>query len=125
MQLTYDQVWQQRQELLRQMQAIDRLRRGTLSQQYFQTRPGAPKRGPYYVLQGFFHGKKFARRVPAEQAAQDQADVDNHRRFQALAEQFVTLSEQLTDLPAQPPDSKRNSPRRRSPTSGSAKPPRS
>ncbi|NBV24236.1 MAG: hypothetical protein EBS05_20255, partial [Proteobacteria bacterium] len=30
MQLTYDQVWQQRQELLRQMQAIDRLRRGIL-----------------------------------------------------------------------------------------------
>jgi hypothetical protein len=125
MQLTYDQVWQQREELLRQMQAIDRLRRGTLSQQFFQPRPDAPKRGPYYVLQGFFHGKKFARRVPAEQAAQVQADVDNHRRFQALAEQFVTLSEQLTDRPAQPPDRKKNSTRRWSPTSGSAKPTRS
>lgn len=122
---TRDQLLQQRQELLQQMQTIDRLRRGTLSRQFFQAGPGAPKRGPYYVQQGFFRGKKFARRVPAAQAAQIQADVDNHRRFQGLAEQFVTLSEELTELPAQPADSKKNSVPRRSPTSGSGKPPRS
>lgn len=106
------------------MQSIDRLRRGSLSKQFFQSRSGSSaKRGPYYVLQGFFHGKKFSQRIPDNQAAQVQADVDNYRRFQSLAEQYVTLSDQITCLQDHQEDSKKNSSRRRSPTNGSRKPP--
>ena len=120
-----DDLLQQRESILQQMQTIDRLRRGTLSKQFFKTSsPGAgPPRGPYYVLQGFFHGKKFAQRVPPDQAAQVQQDVDNYRRFQTLAEAFVTLGEQITRLQDHPPESKKNSRRRRSPTNNSRKPP--
>jgi len=119
-----EQLLQRRQDTLQQMQAIDRLRRGTLSQQFFPSRsdPSA-QRGPYYVLQGFFHGKKFSQRIPAAQAAQVEADVDNYRRFQKLAEEYVTLSDQITCLQDGSPDSKKNSSRRRSPTNGSRKPP--
>jgi hypothetical protein len=49
--------------------------------------------------------------------------VDNYRRFQTLAEAFVTLSEQITRLQDYPPESKKNSRRRRSPTNNSRKPP--
>jgi len=110
--------------LLQQMQAIARLRRGSLSQQFFQS-PGRPatRRGPYYVLQGFFRGQKFSERVPAAQAAQVQQDVDNYRRFQALAEEYVTVSDQLTRLEDEDPDSKKNSSPRRSPPPSSRKPP--
>jgi hypothetical protein len=96
-----DQLRQQRQDLLQQMQSIDRLRRGSLSKQFFQARAAA-QQGPYYVLQGFFHGKKFAHRIPEDQAAQVQADVENYRRFQSLAEEYVTLSEQITCLQDRP-----------------------
>jgi len=113
-----------RDDVVRQMQTIDRLRRGTLSKQFFKaasTANPAP-RGPYYVLQGFLRGKKFSQRVPPDQAAQVQQEVDNYRNFQALAEEFVTLSDQLTCLQDQSPDVKKNFSRRRSPTSSSRKP---
>jgi hypothetical protein len=118
-----NQLVQQRQATLAQMQAIDRLRRGSLSQQFFPAHSGhAAKRGPYYVLQGFFHGQKFSQRIAKEQAAQVQADVDNYRRFQSLAETYVTLSDQITCLQDQPADSKKNSSRRKSKPSSSGKP---
>jgi hypothetical protein len=115
---------QQRESILPQMKTIDRLRRGTLSQQFFKAPPGAAaRRGPYYVLQGFFQGRKFSERVPPDQAAQVRQEVDNYRRFQTLAEEFVTLSDQITRLQDQPPDVKKNYSRRRSPTNSSRKPP--
>ena len=110
--------------LLQQMQTIARLRRGSLSQQFFQSSDHpATRRGPYYVLQGFFRSQKFSERVPAAQAAQVQQDVDNYRRFQALAEEYVTVSDQLTRLEDERPDSKKNSSPRRSPPPSSRKPP--
>lgn len=110
--------------LLQQMQAIDRLRRGSLSRQFFKS-PGRPaaRRGPYYVLQGFFRGQKFSERVPPDQAAQVQRDVDNYRRFQALAEDYVTVSDQITRLQDPRQDSKKNSSPKRSPPPSSRKPP--
>src|SRR6266508_1055836 len=111
-----DTLLQQRESLLQQMQAIDRLRRGSLSQQFFIS-PGRPssRRGPYYVLQGYFRGKKFSERVPQDHAAQVKQDVDNYRRFQTLAEDYVTLSDQITRHQDQSQDSKKNSSSRRSP----------
>jgi hypothetical protein len=125
MKLNRDDLLQKRQALLLQMQSIDRLRRGSLSKQFFHARPPAPpaRRGPYFVLQGFFHGKKFSERIPPEQAVQVEQDVENYRRLQTLAEEYVTLSDQITRLQDQPQESKKNSSRRRSPTNSSRKPP--
>ena len=119
-----DALRQKQQSLLQQMQAIDRLRRGSLSQQFFKT-PGrhSARRGPYFILQGFFHGKKFSERVPQAQAAQVQQDVDKYRRFQSLAEDYVTVTDQITRAQEPSEDSKKNSSRRRSPTNSSRKPP--
>ncbi len=125
MKLNLDDLLRQRQSVLLQMQSIDRLRRGSLSKQFFKSRPPAvaARQGPYYILQGFFHGKKFSERIPHAQAAQVEQDVENYRRFQALAEEYVTVSDQITRLPEQPRESKKNSSRRRSPRSSSKKPP--
>jgi hypothetical protein len=120
-----DDLLHERQSILLQMQAIDRLRRGSLSKQFFPARRGAPAaaRGPYYVLQGFFHGQKFSQRIAPDQAAQVGHDVANYRAFQSLAEEFVTLSDQITRLQDRPQDAKKNSSRRKSPTNSSRKPP--
>jgi len=118
-----DDLLQQRESILLQMKSIDRLRRGTLSQQFFKAAGSDVRLGPYYVLQGFFQGKKVSERVPPDQAAKVQLEVDNYRRFQKLAETFVTMSDQLTRLQDQPADSKKNSSRRRSRTNSSKKPP--
>lgn len=104
------------------MADLDRLRRGSLSQQFFRGADGH-KLGPYHVLQGYFEGKKFSRRIPAAEVAQVAADVANYQRFQALAETFVTLSEQMTHAQDGRADAKKNSKRRRSPRRSSKRPP--
>ena len=119
-----DSLRLKRNSLLEDMQAIDRLRRGSLSKQFFKAAPGQSEgRGPYFVLQGFFQGKKFSQRIPAEQAPQVQEQVDNYRRFQSLAEDYVTLSDEITRLESTGADSKKNSSRRRSPTNAFRKRP--
>jgi hypothetical protein len=68
-------------------------------------------------------GKKFSQRIPQEQAAQVEEDVENYRRFQMLAEDYVTVSDQITRAHDQPQESKKNSSRRKSPKNSSRKPP--
>lgn len=119
-----DQLLSQRETILQQMRQIDRLRRGTLSQQFFQkTQDGKKvKSGPYFVLQCFYKGEKCSERIPADDATVVQQQVDNYRLFQKLADDFVNLTEQLTQLEAQGPDSKKNFSNLKSPTRNSRKP---
>ncbi len=105
------QLEQRRQQILQQIQAIDRLRRGSLSRQFFKKRRANSKapQGPYYLLQGYVQGKKFSERVPTEQAPQIEPLVANYQRFEQLAEEFVTVTDQLTRLRQGAPDAKKNS----------------
>ena len=118
---------QQRDAILQQMHAIDHLRRGTLSRQFFKTRQRGRtvQHGPYFVLQCFFKGKKCSERIPAQQAPQVQQQVNNYQRFQQLADEFVTLTDQITQLESGTSESKKNSNHRKSPPSSSWKPERS
>ena len=121
---SFSQLAQRRDQILQQMKAIDRLRRGSLSRQFFK-KPGSAAsqtpQGPYYVLQGYIQGQKFSERVPADQALQIEPLVANYKRFEKLAQEFVSVTDQLTRLSQAAPDAKKNS-RRRSARSGSAKP---
>jgi transposase len=105
---------QQREHVLEQMRSLDTLRRGSLSEQFFKYKQAGKtlRRGPYFLLQGFFRGKKFAERIPAEKAGQVAQQVENYQRFQALAERFVTLTDEMTRSQDQP-ESKKNSRHRR------------
>ena len=115
-----------RDEILEAMRALDHMRRGSLSRQFFRSRQ--PHRtvgpGPYFVLQGYLQGQKFSQRVPADAAATVASHVANYQRFQALAEEFVTVTEQLT-LAEEPAVKKKKNSGRRSAKSGSGKPRRS
>ena len=105
------QLEKHRDHLLQQIQAIDRLRRGCLSRQFFKkTRAGSKaQQGPYFVLQGYIQGQKFSERVPAEQAPQIEPLVANYQRFEQLAEEFVTVTDQITRLSQDAPEAKKNS----------------
>jgi len=117
------QLEQRRDQILQQMKAIDRLRRGSLSRQFFKKTHSASRtqQGPYYVLQGYIQGQKFSERVSADQASQIEPLVANYKRFEKLAEEFVSVTDQLTRLSQSAPEAKKNS-RRRSARSGSVKP---
>jgi hypothetical protein len=118
------QLQLRRDHILQEMRALDHMRRGSLSRQFFRSRhPNRAKGpGPYFVLQGYLQGQKFSRRVSADQAATVESHVANYQQFQALADEFVTVTEQLT-LAEEPAVKKTSG--RRSAKSGSAKPPRS
>jgi len=120
---SFSQLEQRREQILLQMKAIDRLRRGSLSRQFFKRPRSASKvqQGPYYVLQGYVQGQKFSERVAADQAPQIEPLVANYKRFEKLADEFVDITDQLTRLSQAAPDAKKNS-RRKSVRSGSAKP---
>lgn len=120
---SFSQLEQRREQILLEMKAIDRLRRGSLSRQFFKRPRSASKaqQGPYYVLQGYVQGEKFSERVAANQATQIEPLVANYKRFEKLAEEFVDITDQLTRLSQAAPDAKKNS-RRKSVRNGSAKP---
>jgi hypothetical protein len=124
MSLSLDALKQQREQLLDQMGAIDRLRRGTLSRHFLKKHRGSQTvtHGPYFVLQGYLRGKKFSQHVAADVAPKVAEHVENYKRFQDLAESVVSLTDQITQLEHQSPDSKKNSGRKRSPTNGTGKP---
>ena len=92
------------------MKQIDHLRRGSLSRQFFKTRRHGKtvESGPYFVLQCFFKGKKRSERITASQAQAVEKHVENFRIFNALAEEFVTLSDQITQLECSAEDGKKN-----------------
>jgi hypothetical protein len=99
-----------RDAVLERMKQIDHLRRGSLSRQFFKTRRNGQtvQSGPYFVLQCSFHGKKCSERIPASQAQAVEKHVENFRVFYRLAEEFVTLSDQITQLECSTADSKKN-----------------
>ena len=87
-----------RRQILQEMAAIDRLRRGHLSQQFFKsTRQGKTcRQGPYYVLQRWFEGKNLCERVPTDQVETIRQGVQGYQRFRQLAEEFAAVSEEIT-----------------------------
>lgn len=109
MKLSLAQLQTRRRHLLQQLTALDRLRRGSLSRQFFKKR-GQARQGPYYVLQGYCHGRKFSERVPAQHVAQLQPLVANYKRWVQLAEALVTVTDRMTRRTQGPADPKKKPP---------------
>ncbi len=96
---------QKRDGILDQMRRIERLRRGSISEQFYGS--GEQRQGPYYVLQGHRGGKHWSRRIPRDQAAQVREDLGAETRFRELCAEFAEVTEQATMAEDQP-DSKKN-----------------
>jgi len=94
----------QQRALLEEMGRIRVMRRGTLSQQRYaqrQTRRGGQgASGPYFLWQGYVQGKRFGRRVGADEAQTMRAEIEARRRFEQLGAQYIALGEQLAERQA-------------------------
>ncbi len=109
---------QKRDEIVEQIQQIDRLRQGTISEQYYGT--DEKRQGPYYVLQGYTDGRHWSKRVPKEQIEQVRADIASGGHFRELCQDFAEITEQAT-VAAERRDSKKNAKKRRRSVTGKLK----
>jgi hypothetical protein len=96
----YATLKQQRAALLDQMEALDRMERGRLSEQFLHGLKEGRKVtwGPYYVLQRRLGGQIVKKRVPADRLAVVQADIRRHEEFQQLVERYAQITEEMTHL---------------------------
>ena len=107
-----------RDGILDEMRQIDRLRQGTVSEQFYGT--GEKKQGPYYVQQGYSGGKHWSRRVPKDHVEQVRADINEGVRFKELCQEFADVTEQATITQDQA-DSKKNGKKRTTNATGRPK----
>ena len=80
------------------MARIDRMIRGHVSQQTYEVRRGGQTvtQGPYYLLQRRQNGKNNCQRVGTDELEAIVAAVQGHDRFQALAQRYAALTEEMT-----------------------------
>jgi hypothetical protein len=100
----------QRNEIINQLQNLQHIRRGQISEQYIE-KPGADGKmkrfGPYYVWQASIQGQKRSRRIPREEVEQVRQDLQGYQEFKALCDQLAEVTEQMTCQDAS--ESKKNS----------------
>lgn len=88
-----------RTELLKEIEQIQRLRRGQLSEQYYQKENAQgqqSRQGPYFVWQAWVRGKKRSVRVKREDVAQVREDLGAYKQYRDLCEQLADVTEQIT-----------------------------
>ena len=100
------QLEQQRDELRRQLAAIDDMRPGTLRERFRRcgkpncrcAQPDAEAHGPVWSLTWAVAGRTHTKVIPAGAAVErTQAQIAEFRRFRNLTQQLLRLSEQLCD----------------------------
>ena len=100
-----------RREIIRQISQITRLRRGQLSEQYYErenTQGQRTRQGPYFVWQAWVKGKKRSVRVKKQDVAQVREDMEAYKQYSALCEELADVTEQLA-LEESKTHSKKNS----------------
>lgn len=89
-------------ELITQIQDLETMRRGTISEQYLKVprknlEPSL--RGPYYVFAKNLKGKTISSRINNfEELELLRKDVENYKKFNNLSKEFVSVMEAITDI---------------------------
>jgi hypothetical protein len=97
---TVQQLEVRRNAILEEMRSIRSMRRGTINEQYFKTRPKGKKemvhQGPYYVLSRREGEKTVSRRLrSAAELEQARKDGAEYKRFLGLCQEFERLTARL------------------------------
>jgi hypothetical protein len=95
-----DQLETERQEILREMAGIRRMRRGTVNEQYLNTRRKdgtVVRNGPYYLYSRTEKGRSFSQRISANKVERYQEETENCRRFKQLANRCGLVCEELAN----------------------------
>jgi len=123
---TVQQLEVQRNAILEEMRSIRSMRRGTINEQYFQTRlkgrKGMVHQGPYYVLSRREEEKTVSRRLRSSvELDQARKDVAEYKRFLGLCQEFERLTARLGELERGEQDLGQEKKRFRSPSSKTEK----
>ena len=98
---SYEQIQQQRQQILTELAHLDQIRRGSITQQMVETvgRDGVRyQRGPYTLYTFKEAGQTVSRRLTdPKQVSLYQRPIDQGRRFQELTAQLLRLGEALSE----------------------------
>jgi len=111
-----------RDAILEEMRGLESMKRGTINEQYFRrggkTANRPDLRGPYYVFSRCEGGRTRSRRLKtAEDLSKARQAIAAHKRYMALCEEFVQVTERLGDLLDQSYDQALEKKRHRSPSS--------
>ena len=93
-----DRLKEEREEILREMASIRRMRRGTVNEQIFESKRKDGTvviRGPYYLYSRTEKDKSFSQRLTVEKVDRYQEETENCRRFKELANRCVLVCEKL------------------------------
>jgi len=85
----------QRAQILQQMARLDTMEYGSLHAEHRPARGGGTT-GPYYKHQVWEHGKNLSQRIPATEAPGLQTALANRQRCEALAQEYIALTVELT-----------------------------
>ena len=85
----------QRTRILQQMAELHSMEFGSLKEEY-RTNASGGTAGPYYQLQAWHEGANLSRRVPADEAPALKEAIANRQKFEALAEDFIELTVEMT-----------------------------
>jgi hypothetical protein len=113
-----------REQILQEMAEIDRMQRGTLSEQFFKRKKAGVEvtHGPYYVLQQWINRKHCSQRVPAKDVLSVRGGIEGRERFERLAQEFIEITERLTRECDGNQDAKKNGTKSAKRNSGKPKP---
>jgi len=98
-----DQVITEQQEaLLKQFGEFNTMRAGTITRQHYPARRARKKgkgaSGPYFLWQGYRDGKRFAKRVSAQQANMLRQQIEHRKQFEDLCKEYIGLCEAQAEL---------------------------
>ena len=84
-----------RTRILQQMAELQSMEYGSLKEEY-RTNSSGGTAGPYYQLQAWHEGANLSRRVPTEEAPALKEAITNRQKFEALAEEFIEMTVEMT-----------------------------
>ncbi|HKV37804.1 MAG TPA: DUF6788 family protein [Blastocatellia bacterium] len=97
---TIEAIEARREAIAKEMCSIRSLRRGTISEQYMESKLAGHKQaerlGPYFVLSRREGNKTVSERLRTKpELEQARQDVERHKHFVALCKEFEELTERL------------------------------
>lgn len=100
-----------RKELLDQMEGIDRMHEGRLSEEYRERVVDGQtiRNGPYYKHQQWKDGKNVSRRVKAEEAERLREGIEGMDQFKRLCGDYARTTVAMTEEMEGQCDAKKNS----------------
>ncbi len=109
---TYQSLEKQRQALIEQLFDLPPMRVGTLQKQFLSRKRKdgtVVRRGPYWTYTFKEKGKTCGKHLLESQAEVYARQIESCRRFRAISEQVIKVSQQMADLDVRSDDAKKNS----------------